>query len=94
VTKILEEIASRETIGANSTVFNDFQDSKILTSILWRHNHRKFSDGSRNNYMQVIAGPESAFDASLFPAHSSHLCCHERAGWGAKTEFAPERGKP
>jgi len=66
----------------NSTVVNNFQDSKVSTSILWRHNHRKFSDGSRNYYMQAIAGPESAFDAPLFPTHSSHLCCHERAGWG------------
>jgi len=31
--------------------------------------------------MQAIAGPESAFDAPLFPTHSSHLCSHEQAGW-------------
>ena len=63
--------------------------------MLWRHNHRKCSDGSRNYYMQAIAGPESLFDAPLFPTNSSHQCCYERAGWGgAKTEFSPGRGKP
>jgi len=30
--------------------------------------------------MQAIAGAQSAVDATLFPTHSSHLCCHERAG--------------
>jgi len=30
---------------------------------MWRHNHSKLSDGSRNTYMQAITGPESAFDA-------------------------------
>jgi len=39
--------------------------------------------------MQVIAGPESAFDAALFPTHSSHLCCHERAGWGRQNKVCP-----
>jgi len=43
-------IASRETIS--SMIAYDFQDSKVLTSILWRHSHTKFSDGSRNNCMQ------------------------------------------
>jgi len=37
----------------NSTVVNDFQDSKVLTSIVRRHNHRKFSGVSRNNHMQA-----------------------------------------
>jgi len=50
----------------NSVVVNDFPDSKVLTSFLWRPNRRKFSDGSRNDYMQAIAGPESASDAPLF----------------------------
>jgi len=35
--------------------------------------------------MQAIAGPESAFDAPLFPTHSSHLYCHERAGGGRQS---------
>jgi len=45
----------------------------------------KFSDGYRNNYMR----PESAFDAPLFPIQSSHLCCHERAGWGCPNWLCP-----
>ena len=73
----------------NSTVVNDFQHSKVLMSILLRHNHRKFSDGSRNNYMQAIAGPELAFDLPLFPSHSSHLCCYERSGWGCQNWVCP-----
>jgi len=72
---------------------NDFQDSKVSTSFLWRHNHRKFSDGSRNNYMQEIAGPESAFGVPLFPTHSSHLCCHERAGWGGRQNWVCPRAR-
>jgi len=44
---------------------------------------------SRNSYMQAIAEPESAFDAPLFPTHSSHLCCHERAGWGRQNWVWP-----
>jgi len=44
--------------------------------------------------MQVIAEPESAYDAPLFPTHSSHLCCHEQTGWGRQNEFAPRRGEP
>ena len=56
---------------------------------MWRHNHRKFSDGSRNKYMQAIAGPEPAFDAPLFPTHSSHLCCHEQTGWGRQNWVCP-----
>jgi len=71
---------------------------KFLTSVMWRHNHRKFSDGPRNNYMQAIALPEWAFEAPLFPAHSSHLLYVAMdglgGGGGAKTEFVPGRGKP
>ena len=60
VTKISEGIASRETIRFTVvTVVSDFQDRKVLTPILWRHNHRKFTD----NYMQAIAESELAFDA-------------------------------
>jgi len=51
----------------------DFQDSKGLTSILWRHSDMKFSDGSRNNYS----------------IYSSHLCFHERAGWGRPNWICP-----
>jgi len=39
--------------------------------------------------MQVIAGPESAFDAPLFPTNFSHLCCHQRAGWGRQNWVCP-----
>ena len=76
-----------------SSIVNDFQHSKVLMSILLRHNHRKFSDGSRNRYMQATAGPKSAFDAPSFPAHSSHLCCHERAGWAPKLSLPQGAGK-
>jgi len=95
--QISEGIASRETIrflALRTTVVNDFQDSKVLTTILWRHNHRKFSDWSRNNYTHAIAGPESAFDVPLLPTHSSHLCCHEQAGWGRQNWVSPGCGKP
>jgi len=45
--------------------------------------------------MEAIAGLESAFDAPLFPTHSSHLCCHERVGWGApKLSLPPGAGNP
>jgi len=63
-------------------VWYDFPDSKVLTLILWRHNHRKFSDGSKNNCMQATAEPQPTFDAPLFLTHSSRLYCHEWAGWG------------
>jgi len=39
--------------------------------------------------MQAIAGTESAFDAPLFPTYSSHLCRHERAGWGRQNWVCP-----
>jgi len=39
--------------------------------------------------MQVIAGHESAFEAPLLPNHSSHVCCHERAGWGGQNWVCP-----
>ena len=32
--------------------------------------------------------------ATLLATHSSHLCCHEGARWGAKTDFVPGRWKP
>ena len=31
----------------------------------------------------------TAFDAPLLPTHSSHLCCHERAGWGRQNWLCP-----
>ena len=49
---------------------------------------------SRNQYTQAIAGPESAFDAPLFPTHSSHLYCHERAGGAPKLSLPPGAGNP
>jgi len=61
--------------------------------MLWRHNHRKCSDGSRNYYMQAIAGPESLFDAPLFPTNSSHQCCYERAGWGGRQNWVFPRAR-
>ena len=39
--------------------------------------------------MQATAGPESAFDAPLFPTHSSHLYCHQRAGRGRQNCVCP-----
>jgi len=78
----------------NSTVVNDFQDSKVLTSILWRHNHRKFFDGSRNNYMQAMAGPESAFDALYYQLILRIYAAMNGLGGGTKPVFAPGRGKP
>jgi len=41
---------------------NNFQDSKVLMSIPWRHSHMKFSDGYRNNY----ARDRSQLSTSLF----------------------------
>jgi len=63
-------------------------------SILWRHSHRKFSDWSRNNYMQAIAGPESAFDALYSQLILRIYAAMNGPGGGAKTEFDPGRGKP
>jgi len=80
----------------NSTVVNNFQDSKVSTSILWRHNHRKFSDGSRNYYMQCrwLQGP-----SKLSTPRYSQLILRIYAAMnglvgGSKTEFTPGRGKP
>ena len=39
--------------------------------------------------MHAIAGSESAFDAPLFPTHSSQVCCQERAGWGRQNWVCP-----
>ena len=57
----------------NSTMGYDFQDSKVLTSIMWRHSQTKFSDWFRNN-------------CSIY---TSHLCCHERAEWGRQNWLCP-----
>ena len=53
------------------TVVHNFQDSRVLTLIPWRHSH-EFSDGSRNNYMW---GP-SQFSSPITP--NSLL---PRTGW-------------
>jgi len=44
--------------------------------------------------MQAIAGPESAFDAPLFPIILRISAAMNGLGGGVKTEFAPGRGKP
>jgi len=82
VTKIREKSFTGNGQILKSKVLDDFQDSKVLKSFLGRHNHRKFSDGSENYSLQVIAGLESAFDTTLFPTNSSHLYCHKGARWG------------
>jgi len=56
----------------------DFQDSKVLTSILWRHNHMKFSNGLETTTvytLRIYAAMNGLFG-------------------GAKTDFVPGRGKP
>jgi len=78
-----------KNVGARHHWHTRWRRPWVLTSMLWRHNHRKFSDGSRNNYMHAIAGPESAFDLPLFPSDASHLCCHERSGWGRQNWLCP-----
>jgi len=66
--------------------------SKIERS--WRHNHRKFSDGSRNNYMQVSAGPE-AISTPLYPRLIRRIYgAMNGLGGDAKTEFAIALRKP
>jgi len=44
--------------------------------------------------MQANAGPESAFDALLFLLILHIYAAMNGLGGGAKTEFAPWRGKP
>ena len=44
--------------------------------------------------MQAIVGPESAFDALLSQLILHIYAAMNRLGGGAKTEFAPGRGKP
>ena len=83
-------IALRETIRFFTNILASWQN--ILASwILWRHNHMKFWDGYRNNYMR---GP-----SQLSTPHYSQLTLRIYAaknglGGGAKTDFALGAGKP
>jgi len=45
-------------------------------------NDKIFSDSVGTLHKQLHAGPAYLFDPPFLPTHPSHLCCHERAGWG------------
>jgi len=72
-------------------IVNDFLDPKVLTSILWRHRHMKFSGVCRNHCMEGSSqlstplNPNSLF-ASMLP----------RTGWAEapKLTLCPGAGNP
>jgi len=66
----------------NSTMVDDcdFQDTEVLTSILWRHSYMKISDRSQTSFWRPFT-PNSLFACILY--------CHERVGWGRQNWLCP-----
>jgi len=59
-----------------------FQESKVLTSISWRHNHIQFSVGFKNNYMPGL----NQLSTSLYSQLILRNCA---VVWGRPNWFCP-----
>jgi len=79
----------------NSRIVNDFQDSKVLTSNMWRHNQGNSQTGLETNICsRRLQGPSQLSTPFYSQLILRIYAAMNGLGGGAKTEFAPGRGKP